>query len=114
MPRITKVYMSVKSPPKAGTAIPTIRVPRNLRKRLDGLAGLKGANRSRLAIEALQIYIDEQESQLAKVDQGLRDADAGRMVPHAKVKCYLQSWGSRRPLPPPLWKYSGPNKRSRT
>jgi len=53
-------------------------------------------------VEALEIYVDEQELQLAKIDQGIRDADAGRLVPHADVKRYLQSWGSKRKLSPPV------------
>jgi predicted transcriptional regulator len=55
-------------------------------------------------VEALESYVDEQEEQLAKIDQGIRDADAGRVISHEKVKRYLQSWGSKRTLPPPRCK----------
>ena len=93
--------MKTKSLPASATAILTVRVPVQLRKRLEGLAKLTARNRSRLAVEALESFVGEQEEHLAKIDQGIRDADAGRVIPHAAVKRYLQSWGSKRRLPPP-------------
>ena len=87
-----------------GTTILSVRVPRRLKNRLETLAEAADGNRSRLALEALECYVEEQEAQLAKIDQGIRDADAGRVVPHEAVKRYLQSWGRKRKLPPPLSK----------
>ena len=68
------------------------------------MARTTAGNRSRLAVEALETYVEEREAQLAKVDQGIRDADAGRVVSHEEVKRYLQSWGKKQKLPPPLCK----------
>ncbi len=96
--------MKNNAPTKARTATLTVRVPVKLKNRLEGLAKSRASNRSRLAVEALQSYVDDQESQLARIDQGIRDADAGRVVSHQEVKRYLQSWGSRRKLPPPVCK----------
>jgi len=96
--------MKSKSAPKAGTATLTVRVPTQLKHRLEGLAKSTASNRSRLAVEAIRSYVDDQESQLARIGQGIRDADAGRVVSHAEVKRYLQSWGSKRKLPPPQCK----------
>jgi predicted transcriptional regulator len=93
--------MKTKAPKRAGTSTLTVRVPIKLKNRLEGLAKSTASNRSRLAVEALQSYVDEQEEQLARIDQGIRDARAGRVVPHEEVKRYLQSWGSNRKLPPP-------------
>ncbi len=84
--------MRIKGPAKAATAILAVRVPVKLKNRLEGLAKSTARNRSRLAAEALETYVDEQESQLARIDQGIRDADAGQVIPHGKVKRYLQSW----------------------
>jgi predicted transcriptional regulator len=89
---------------KNKTSVLTVRVPLKLRNRLEGLAESKATNRSRLALAALERYVDEEELQLAKVDQGVRDADAGRVVPHEDVKRYLQSWGSKRKLALPTCK----------
>jgi predicted transcriptional regulator len=96
--------MKTKSAPKARTATLTVRVPVQLKHRLEGLAKSTVNNRSRLAVEAIESYVEEQESQLARIDQGIRDADAGRVVSHREVKRYLQSWGSKPKLPPPLCK----------
>jgi predicted transcriptional regulator len=60
-----------------GTAALTFRVPVKLKNRLEGLAKSTASNRSQLAVEVLQNYVDDQESQLARIDQGIRDADAG-------------------------------------
>ena len=89
---------------ESSTTTLTVRVPVKLRRRLEGLAKITARNRSRVAVEALQSYVDEQEEQLARIDQGIRDADAGRVVAHQAVKRYLQSWGSKRKLPPPQCK----------
>lgn len=89
---------------KTGTSTLTVRVPLKLKRRLEGLARSTASNRSRLAVEALESYVEEQETQLARVERGVRDADAGRVVAHREVKRYLQSWGSRRKLPPPTCK----------
>jgi predicted transcriptional regulator len=96
--------MKTKESAKAGTSTLTVRVPVKLKHRLDGLARSTASNRSRLAVEALESYVEQRESQLARIEQGVRDADAGRMVSHRNVKRYLESWGARRKLPPPTWK----------
>jgi predicted transcriptional regulator len=96
--------MKTRRSRSAGTAILSVRVPTRLRNRLEGLAEATARNRSRLAVEALESYVDEQEEQLAKIAQGIRDADAGRVISHENVKRYLQSWGSKRKLPPPRCK----------
>ena len=93
--------MSARNPVRSRTSTLTVRVPSHLKKRLDGLARTTGRNRSRVAVEALESYVEEREEQLARIDQGIRDADAGRVVSHDKVKRYLQSWGKKRKLPPP-------------
>jgi len=96
--------MKIKGRTKAGTTILAVRVPVKLKNRLEGLARSTASSRSRLAAEALESYVDEQESQLARIDRGIRDADAGRVVPHEEVKRYLQSWGRKRKLPLPVCK----------
>lgn len=96
--------MNSKNRASARTTTLTVRVPVKLKRRIEGLARTTAANRSRLAVEALETYVEEREAQLAKIDRGIRDADAGRVVSHDKVKRYLQSWGSNRKLPPPRCK----------
>ena len=38
---------------------------------------------------------------LAAVDEGIADADAGRMIPYQKIRRWLLSWGTENELPPP-------------
>jgi len=38
---------------------------------------------------------------LAAVDEGLADADAGRLIPYQKIRRWLLSWGTENELPPP-------------
>jgi hypothetical protein len=36
--------------------------------------------------------------------EGEADIEAGRTVPHAKVKRWLKSWGTAKELPAPRWR----------
>ena len=88
----------------ASTATFTIRVPVDLKKRIDQLAKASDRSRSWLAADALRHYVDDQQWQLAEIEAGLQDAEAGRVVPHEKVERWLESWGSKRKLRPPACK----------
>lgn len=82
----------------------TVRVPADLRKRLDDLAKAADRSRSWLTADALRKYVDEQQWQLAEIEEGLHDADAGRVVSNEKVDRWLKSWGKKRRVPPPSCK----------
>lgn len=83
------------------TATFTVRVPLDLKKRLDQLAKAVERSRSWLTTDALRSYVEEQQWQLAEIEAGLRDAEAGRVVPHEEVERWLKSWGTKRKFPPP-------------
>jgi predicted transcriptional regulator len=51
--------------------------------------------------EAVEAYIGEREAFLAAIDRGLADVKAGRVVPHAQVKAWVDSWGTEAELPMP-------------
>ena len=44
---------------------------------------------------------EEEAAFLAAVDEGIADADAGRVIPYEKVRAWLESWGTDNELPPP-------------
>jgi hypothetical protein len=44
---------------------------------------------------------DDDEEFLAAVQEGIADADAGRMIPYEKIRRWLLSWGTENELPPP-------------
>jgi predicted transcriptional regulator len=77
----------------------TVRVPSDLKRRLDNLAKAADRSPSWLTADALRTYVEEQQWELAEIEEGLRDADASRVVPHEKVERWLKSWGKKRRVP---------------
>jgi predicted transcriptional regulator len=82
----------------------TIRVPAEVKRRLDRLAKATSRSRSWLAADAVANYVVEQDWQLAEIDEGVGDADAGRVVAHAEVRRWLSSWGAGNEQDPPACK----------
>ena len=78
-----------------------IRVPHSLIAELDQLA--KAVNRSRawLGEEALRQYVQVQRWHLHEIAAGIEDLKAGRVVPHAKMAEWLDSWGKPEEKNPP-------------
>ena len=85
----------------AETATFTVRVPADLKRRLDQLAKAADRSRSWLATDALRHYVEDQQWQLAEIEEGLKDAAGGRVVRHETIVRWLKSWGSKRKLRPP-------------
>ncbi|MBT3552376.1 MAG: ribbon-helix-helix protein, CopG family [Rhodospirillaceae bacterium] len=68
---------------------------------LDHLAKSMDRKRSWLLERALDAYLAEQARQLADIEAGLADLDAGRTISHDKVAAWLKSWGTDNELDPP-------------
>ena len=85
----------------ANTTTVTVRVPAALKDRLDRLANATARSRSWLAAHALEVYVKDQEWQLAAIRKGKKDVQVGRIVSHEKTARWLRSWGKKRELPPP-------------
>ena len=64
----------------------TLRLDAETRKRLDKLAKATERSRAALAAEAVRQFIELNEWQVAAIDEGVRQADSGRFVDHAKLK----------------------------
>jgi predicted transcriptional regulator len=64
----------------APTATITIRIPSEMREELEALAKSTGRNRSSLVEEARRRFIDVQRWQIARIEEGVRAADAGDFV----------------------------------
>jgi predicted transcriptional regulator len=79
----------------------TVRVPVELKSRIDKLAEATDRSSSWLAARALHVYVEEQEWQLGEIRDGEKDVRAGRVVAHEKTARWLRSWGTKRELPPP-------------
>lgn len=91
----------MRTPPASGTTTFTIRVPADVKRRLDKLAKATSRTRSWLAADAVAAYVREQDWQLAEIEEGLKDADAGRVVAHEEVRRWLNSWGTDNEQAPP-------------
>ena len=64
----------------------SIHIPDRLRVQYEELARATGRARDDLIIEALERYAAEERWQLAQVDDGIADADAGNVTPHEQVR----------------------------
>ncbi len=60
----------------------TVRLPLELKDRLDKLAGQTRRTKSFLAGEAIAGYVERELEIVAGIERGLDDMKAGRVVPH--------------------------------
>ena len=63
---------------------------------LDALADATDRDRSYLLNEAVTAYLDTQQWHLDQIKAGIAEADAGRLVEHAKVKSMAAKWRRRK------------------
>jgi predicted transcriptional regulator len=64
----------------------TLRLDPETRKRLDRLAKSTERSRASLAAEAVRQFVDLNEWQIAAIEEGVKEADQGRFIDHAKLK----------------------------
>jgi predicted transcriptional regulator len=60
----------------------TVRMPRDLRDRLEALSTETRRSKSFLGMEAIQHYVETEEEIVRGIKTGLADIKAGRVVPH--------------------------------
>jgi len=58
------------------------------------LAKISKRSKSYLAAEAIAVYVEAEEWQLAELHTGKAELEAGHGVDHEKVAKWLKSWGS--------------------
>jgi len=68
------------------TATLTIRIDPGMKAELDAIAAARDRDRSYLVKEALREYLEVQKWHIEHLQQGLREADAGKYVSEAKMK----------------------------
>ncbi len=76
----------------ADTEILTLRLDANASRRLAKLSKATDRTRSRLAAEAITRYIDDNLWQIEAIEEGVRAADAGDVVPHEDVERLVKTW----------------------
>lgn len=64
----------------------TLRLDAATRKRLDRLAKATERSRAALAADAVRQYLELNEWQIAAIQEGVRDANRGHLIDHAKLK----------------------------
>jgi len=64
----------------------TLRLDAATRKRLDKLAKATERSRAALAADAVQQYLEVNEWQIAAIEEGVREANRGRLIDHSKLK----------------------------
>jgi len=64
----------------------TLRLDPETRKRLDKLAQATERSRAALAADAVRQYLDLNEWQIAAIEAGVKEANRGRLIDHAKLK----------------------------
>src|SRR3954451_21901637 len=71
------------------------------RAALDQIAEAQDRDRSHVIREAIDAFIELQSWQANHIREGLRQAEAGQIVDHARVKAWAGSLGSKKELPHP-------------
>jgi len=73
----------------------SIRLDASTKLRLDILAKRSKRSKSFLAAEAIAAYVQAEEWQLAEIDAGLEELNAGEGIGHDEVSKWLRSWGQK-------------------
>jgi RHH-type transcriptional regulator, rel operon repressor / antitoxin RelB len=68
--------------------ITSIRLPDELRKKIERLAQATGRSKSFLMQEAIAQYVENESWQIAEIEEGLRADDAGEHVPAAEMDAF--------------------------
>jgi RHH-type transcriptional regulator, rel operon repressor / antitoxin RelB len=70
----------------------SLRLPEEVRTKLELVADNTGRTKSFVAIEAINSYCDLQAWQIKAIKKGLKQADEGKFVSHEELKA---KWESR-------------------
>ena len=64
----------------------TVRVTVETREQLDAIAAALDRDRSYVVQQAIDSYVDLYRWQVSHIEKGLRQAEAGELIPHGVVK----------------------------
>ena len=83
------------------TAPVSVRLDPTLNEQVSAIAEALDRPKSWVIEQAVRDFVAVQEWQLAAIDEGIKAADAGRVVAHEDVAAWVKSWGSPEELPAP-------------
>jgi predicted transcriptional regulator len=72
-----------------------------LNKELNKVAAALDRPKSWLIEQAINDYVKLQKWQVAAIEEGIRQADAGNLIPHEEAIAWMRSLATRRELPMP-------------
>jgi predicted transcriptional regulator len=70
----------------------TVELPVEVKERLDALAETTSSSTSRLATDAIQLFVDLKEWQVNEIREGIREADAGDFASDEEVAAVFAKW----------------------
>ena len=76
----------------SATTTLTVRLPAELRQRLEKLARSTERSKSWLAVDALHNYVELHEWQVAQIKAGIHEADVGDFASDAEVAAVIDKW----------------------
>ena len=82
----------------------SVRLQPELSEKLSTVASRLDRPKSWVIEQAIKEFVDLQMWQIAAIEAGLRDANAGRVVKHEDVVAWVESWGRPDELPMPRCK----------
>lgn len=71
----------------------TARIDENTQNRLEQLAKATARSRSWLVADAIRRYVQEEEWQIAAIEEGVRQAEAGDFASDKEVAAAFAEWG---------------------
>ena len=85
----------------------SVRLEPELDKELSAVAARLDKPKSWVVQQAVKEFIELQLWQMSAIEKGLRDSEAGRVIPHEQVVAWVESWGRADELPMPECKELG-------
>ena len=82
----------------------SVRLQAELNAQVTAIAHSLDRPKSWIIEQAIKDFVAVQTWQMAALDEGIRAADAGRMVAHDDVAAWVRSWGQPDELPMPVCK----------
>ena len=73
----------------------SVRLSNDIARRLANLVAATERSKSYLVEQALEEFIAHQEWQVKAIQQGVRQANTGKLVEHRKAIQVLSKWGKR-------------------
>ena len=79
----------------------SVRLSQELDQQLANIAHALDRPKSWIIEQVIKDFVEVQAWHLAAIDEGIRAADAGPVVPHDDVAAWVRSWGKPDELPMP-------------